>query len=211
MRPVLQIGILQDVTFSDLVRLYQVKDSMPVKQREAHLTARARQGDKEAYGDLYEMYLDEMYRYVYYRLSDEAEAEDLTEQIFLKAWENLPTFRGVVPFKAWLYRIARNTIIDRYRTRKPNLPLEENLSLVDENDQPEQQVLAQETSLRLREAISKLSPSHQDVIILRFVNGYSAAEIAQILERSAGAVRVLQHRALNAMQSYLVTEDITND
>ena len=63
---------------------------MPVEQRESQLTDRARQGDKEAYGDLYELYLDEIYRYVFYRVSNEADAEDLTEQVFLKAWENLP-------------------------------------------------------------------------------------------------------------------------
>jgi RNA polymerase sigma-70 factor (ECF subfamily) len=184
---------------------------MPVEQRESQLTDRARQGDKEAYGDLYELYLDEIYRYVFYRVSNEADAEDLTEQVFLKAWENLPAYRGEVPFKAWLYRIARNTTVDYYRTRKQSVPLDENDSLIEKKDQPEEKALSRETALRLNGAISKLSPLHQDVIILRFVNGYSTAEIAQILERSTGAVRVLQHRALNAIQGFLMAEDIAND
>lgn len=184
---------------------------MPVEQRESKLTARARQGDKEAYGDLYELYLDEIYRYIFYRVSNEADAEDLTEQVFLKAWENLSNYRGDVPLKAWLYRIARNTTVDHYRTRKQNIPLDENMSLIDKKDQPEEKALTQETALRLNGAISKLSPLHQDVIILRFVNGYSTEEIAQILERSNGAVRVLQHRALKAIQGFLMVEDIVND
>lgn len=184
---------------------------MPVEQRVSQLTARARQGDKEAYGDLYELYLDEIYRYVYYRVSNEADAEDLTEQVFLKAWENLPAYRGDVPFKAWLYRIARNATVDHYRTRKQSLPLNETDSLVDKKDLPEEKALSRETALRLNGAISKLSPLHQDVIILRFVNGHSTAEIAQILERSTGSVRVLQHRALNAIQGFLMAEDIVND
>ena len=99
---------------------------MPVEQRESQLTAQALQGDKEAFGDLYEYYLEEVYRYVFYRVSNEADAEDLTEQVFLKVWENLPNFQQRVPFKAWLYRIARNTVIDHYRTRKKNFPINEN-------------------------------------------------------------------------------------
>lgn len=184
---------------------------MPVEQRESQLTARARQGDKEAYGDLYELYLDEIYRYVYYRVNNEADAEDLTEQVFLKAWENLSNYRGDVPLKAWLYRIARNATVDHYRTKKQDIPLEESESFVDKQEQPEEKALNQETALRLNGAISKLSPLHQDVIVLRFVNGYSTEEIAQILERSTGAVRVLQHRALKAIQSFLMAEDIVND
>jgi RNA polymerase sigma-70 factor (ECF subfamily) len=184
---------------------------MPVEQRESQLTARARQGDKEAYGDLYELYLDEIYGYIYYRVSNRADAEDLTEQVFLKAWENLSNYRGDVPFKAWLYRIARNATVDHYRTRKQSVPLDLNEPIMDKQEQPEQKALNRETALRLNGAIAKLSTLHQDVIILRFVNGHSTEEIAQILERSTGAVRVLQHRALKAIQGFLVAEDIVND
>ncbi|MGB3717608.1 MAG: RNA polymerase sigma factor [Candidatus Promineifilaceae bacterium] len=184
---------------------------MPVEQREARLTAQALQGNRDAFGDLYELYLEEVYRYVFYRVSNEADAEDLTEQVFLNAWENLPKFLQSVPFKAWLYRIARNTVIDHYRTRnKKNLPMNENVSFVAMDDQPEDKVLAQETTVRLIQAISKLSQLHQDVIILRFANGFSTTETAQIVERNVGTVRVLQHRALKAMQSYLVAEEIVH-
>ena len=183
---------------------------MTVEQREARLTAQALQGNRDAFGDLYELYLEEVYRYVFYRVGSEADAEDLTEQVFLNAWENLPNFLQSVHFKAWLYRIARNTVIDHYRTRKKILPLNEKASFVAMDDQPDDKFLAKETTVRLIQAISKLSQLHQDVIILRFANGFSTTETAQILERNVGTVRVLQHRALKAMQSYLVAEEIVH-
>jgi RNA polymerase sigma-70 factor (ECF subfamily) len=183
---------------------------MSVGSQESQLTTRASLGDKEAFGDLYELYLDELFRYVFYRISNKADAEDLTELVFLKAWEGLPGYRGTVPFRAWLYRIARNAIVDHYRTRKQNVPLDEDVPLADTEDHPEQQVLFQETTEQLIDAISMLSPLHQDVLVLRFVNGYSTAETAQILERNVGTVRVLQHRALKAMQANLVAENIVN-
>jgi RNA polymerase sigma-70 factor (ECF subfamily) len=180
---------------------------MRVDQREAQLTALARQGDIDAYGDLYELYLKDVYRFVFYRVSNKEDAEDLTEQVFLKAWENLPNYRGGISFKAWLYRIARNATVDHYRTRKQDLSLDEDVPIPDGNEEPEEQAAAQETSARLIGSISKLSPLHQEVIILRFVNGLSATETAEILDRSAGSVRVLQHRALKTLQAFLTAEE----
>src|SRR5512137_2072325 len=105
---------------------------------EEDLIARAVQGDADAFGDLYERYLARIYRYTFYRVNDVADAEDLTEVVFLKAWKALGDYRaGVVPFGAWLYRIAHNVIIDRHRTRKETLPLEGQLALRDTTDGPE--------------------------------------------------------------------------
>jgi RNA polymerase sigma-70 factor (ECF subfamily) len=183
---------------------------MPIEQRELQLINRARQDDKEAFGDLYEMHLEELYRYIYYRVSPKEDAEDLTEQVFLKAWEGLSAYRGDASFKAWLYRIARNAVVDHYRVRKDDTPLDDKLSLADKKAQPEELMLAQDRATRLIEAISGLSPLHQDVIVLRFINGHSTKEMAEILERNIGVVRVLQHRALKSMRVYLVAEDIVN-
>jgi len=184
---------------------------MPVDHREAQLTAQVLQGSKDAFGDLYELYLDNVYRYVFYRVSNEADAEDLTEQVFLKVWENLPKFQQKVPFKAWVYRIARNTVIDHYRVRKTRLPIDENVSSAAAGEQPEEKVLAQESAARLTKAISNLSPLQQDVIILRFANGFSTKETSHILDRSVGTIRVLQHRALRVLQSFLVAEEIVHE
>lgn len=184
---------------------------MPIEKDDSRLTIRIRKGDKEAFGDLYERYLDDIYRYVYYRVSNHQDAEDLTEQIFLKAWEGIPNYRAQVPFKAWIYRIAHNTIIDHYRTRKEALPLTEHIILVDETTPDlEKHLVVQENVARLVNIMSQLSPLHQHVLTLRFINGFSMKEVAQILDRNVGTVRVLQHRALKAAQAFLTAEEITN-
>ena len=184
---------------------------MSIDQREEQLIAQALQGNRNAFGDLYEFYLDEVYRYIFYRVSSEADAEDLTEQVFLKVWESLHTFRQKAPFKVWLFRFARNTIIDHYRTNKKDADFTGDVSTTASDEQPEDMVRALETTARLMRSIAKLSDLQQDVIILRFANGYNAAETAQILDRDVGTIRVLQHRALKTMQAFLVAEDIVNE
>jgi RNA polymerase sigma-70 factor (ECF subfamily) len=184
------------------------KTSAQVEENERYLVERARQGDASAFGDLYLHYLDDLYRYVYYRVSDERDAEDLTEQTFLRAWQGLAGFRGKVPFAAWIYRIAHNVVIDHYRRRKEVVPLEDNGNLIQLEASLEQQLLNQDEAERLASVIRRLSPLHQHVLVLRFVNGYSVAEVARILERSAGTVRVLQHRALKAAHAFLTAAEI---
>jgi RNA polymerase sigma-70 factor (ECF subfamily) len=183
---------------------------MPINQDEAGLTARARRGDKEAYGDLYERYLDAVFQYIFYRVGDHQEAEDLTEQVFLKTWEGIGRYRVEVPFKAWIYRIAHNMVIDHYRGRKDVMELEENTDVPEKKPGVEENLLSEEKAAQLARAISQLSPLHQHVLILRFINGFSVKEAGQILDRSEGAIRVLQHRALKAAQAFLTAEEITD-
>ena len=176
---------------------------------ESDLVARAQRGDAAAYGGLYERYPDSIYRYAYYRVSDHDEAEDLTETIFLKAWEALPRFRSNgSTFRAWLYRIAHNAIVDRLRTRKTVVPLEQALDVRDtEAVSPEAAAEAEQESARLGAALSELSPRLQEVILNRFVNGLSHAETAKVMGLREGHVRVLQHRALREMRD-LLTEGL---
>jgi RNA polymerase sigma-70 factor, ECF subfamily len=187
---------------------------MPSQSRqpaEEDLIARAVQGDADAFGDLYERYLALIYRYVFYRVNDVAEAEDLTEQVFLKAWEALDHFRvRDVPFSAWLYRIAHNVVVDRHRTHKATLPLDGQLILQDVASGPEDRLDWRETIESLAHALSQLSPIHQQVLTLRFISGFSHAETAQVLERSEEAVRVLQHRALGALRE-LLAKSVNSD
>ena len=183
---------------------------MPDEQYESGLTKRACRGDKNAFGDLYERYLDQIYRYIYYRVSNPQDAEDLTEQVFLKAWEKLPQYRGSVPFRAWIYRIAHNIVIDHYRTRKDTVELPDDLPLADDRADVEAQLFSQERAAGLAAIIARLSPLHQHVLTLRFINGLSMKETAQVLGRNVGAVRVLQHRALKAAHTLLVAEEITH-
>ena len=177
---------------------------------EDHLIARAVQGDADAFGDLYEHYLARIYRYVFYRVNDVAEAEDLTETVFLKAWEVLSDYRiRRVPFDAWLYRIAHNAIIDRYRTHKETLPLEGRLEIDDVASGPENRLDRRETIETLAQAVSQLSPIQQQVLTLRFISGLSHAETALVLDKSEEAVRVLQHRALSALRG-LLTQNVNS-
>lgn len=174
------------------------------------LVGRARQGDASAFGDLYMSLLDELYRYIYYRVSDERDAEDLTEVTFLKAWESLASFRGKVPFSAWIYRIAHNVVIDHYRARKEIVSLNETTDVVWEEAGPESEILDSDRRQRLARILMKLSPLHQHVLVLRFVNGFSVSEVAEVLGRSAGTVRVLQHRALKAAHAFLTAAEIAD-
>lgn len=165
--------------------------------------ARAIQGDPEAFGDLYEFYLDEIQRYIYYSVGDRHEAEDLTETVFLKAWEALPRFEtSRVNLRAWLYRIAHNTVVDHYRTRKPTADaLAEQMH--DGKPSPEHIVQMRDRSDQLVKAIGGLDDRMKQVIICRFVNDLSHAETAEVIGVQEGHVRVLQHRALLLLRTYL--------
>jgi RNA polymerase sigma-70 factor (ECF subfamily) len=179
--------------------------SQSIRPSEEDLIARAARHDADAFGALYERYLALIYRYVFYRVDDVAEAEDLTEQVFLKAWEALGHYqKRKVPFSAWLYRIAHNVIVDRHRTRKEILPLEGQL-LRDATGGPEDRLDWRETIEAVAYALSQLTPLHRQVLMLRFISGFSHAETARVLERSEEAVRVLQHRALAALRELLDT------
>jgi RNA polymerase sigma-70 factor (ECF subfamily) len=172
---------------------------------EMDLVARAQDRDTTAFGRLYERYMEQIYRYIYYRVSDRDEAEDLTETVFVKAWEALPRFRPRgATFRAWLYRIAHNAVIDRHRTRKEVVPLEQAQDWLDvEASSPEDAAEAAQETARLGAALSQLKPRLRQVILHRFVNGLSHDETAQVMGLRKGHVRVLQHRALRQMRDLL--------
>ncbi|MBI5566224.1 MAG: sigma-70 family RNA polymerase sigma factor, partial [Chloroflexi bacterium] len=177
----------------------------PIEMSEEQLIQRAQRGDAEAFGELYQQHLAAIYRYVFYRLGNVAEAEDLTETVFLKAWEALDHYRRRdVPFSAWLYRIAHNAIIDRYRRDHETLALDEQTDLCDEADGPEDYLAETETTEVLIKALAQLSTDHQQVLVLRFINGLNHADTSRVLGRSEEAVRVLQHRALKALRACLM-------
>jgi RNA polymerase sigma-70 factor (ECF subfamily) len=164
------------------------------------LVDRARRGDADSFGELYQLHLDRIYRYVYDRVGSSSEAEDLTEQVFLKAWEAISRYesRGL-PFAAWLYRMAHNAVIDHYRARRPATPIDGTFDLEDERQNPVASAEALFDREELRLAIGRLNADQQTVILLRFIEGLSHAEVGKILGKSEGAVRVIQHRALLVM------------
>ncbi|HID65158.1 MAG TPA: sigma-70 family RNA polymerase sigma factor [Anaerolineae bacterium] len=178
-------------------------DSSP---HEAALVARAVAGDADAFGELYLLHIDAIYRYVYFRVGDASDAEDLTEQVFLKAWEALPGYRQRGnPFTSWLYRIAHNVVIDHHRRQKPVIPMPspEKVDREGKHPPPLEQVIEAEEAAALAAAIVQLPEEQQQVIILRFVEGLNHAEVARIMNKSKGACRVIQHRALAALNRLL--------
>lgn len=170
------------------------------------LLARAIQGDAEAFGDLYERYLDEIQRYIYYRVANRFDAEDLVETVFLKAWEALPRSESSIQnLRAWLYRIAHNVTVDYYRTPKEVMDLSAK-QLRDRRPSLENQMQDRDTHRQLAHIIQSLDTNMQQVIICRFVSGLSHAETAQVMGINEGHVRVLQLRALQKLRKRLEEE-----
>ena len=168
---------------------------------DAALVLAAKAGDASAFGELYERYRDAIYRFCLARTGTSHDAEDLTADVFVKAMKSLDRYqdRGL-PFAAFLYRIARNAAIDRSRTLKQ--PLSVDGLLVEpssKQDVEHEAALAVEKSILLA-ALSKLKPEHRDVITMRFIEGYAALEVAQLLGKTEGAIRTLQHRALERLR-----------
>ena len=174
---------------------------------EATLVEKAIAGEADAFGELYLLHLDAIYRYIYFRVGDAGDAEDLTEQVFLKAWEALPGYkpRGH-PLTSWLYRIAHNLIVDHHRRQRTGaILLPEDRDHESEQPAALEQVIEAEEISTLAKAIAQLSEDQQQVILLRFVEGLGYDEVAHILHKSQEACRVLQHRTLVALHRLLAS------
>lgn len=170
------------------------------KHYEAELVRRACGGDSQCFGELYERTLDRVYRYIYFRVTDEQTAEDLTSKVFLKAWEGLPRFKaGSSPFIAWLYTIAHNAVIDHYRVSKPTAEMEEAAALQDSEPLPAAQVERRVEAELLRAALRQLTPEQRDVVTMKMLDGMSTEEVAARLRKTTGAIRALQMRGLQTL------------
>lgn len=167
-----------------------------------NLVEKAARGDIGAFGEIYSIYLDRIFRYVFYQVKNRATAEDLTEEIFVKAWESISKFRWKgPPFVAWLYKIARNHIIDYFRTNRQQEILDEETLSDDKN--PEQEADNRQMQSVLSKAISDLPQQQRQIIVLKFIEGLENCEIAQVLKKSQGSIRILQMRALIALRRKL--------
>lgn len=172
---------------------------------ERQLVSEAKAGDSEAFGILYDAYVERIYRFVFFRVADEQTAEDITAQVFLRAWEKLGRYRiGNTPFLAWLYTIARNAVIDHYRTRKDSVALDDvAYSQPDHAESSDYRIdLATEVQ-SLSIAMKTLTQDQQKILLLKFIEGMSTDQIAHHLGKSEGAIRALQMRALQALAKRL--------
>jgi RNA polymerase sigma-70 factor (ECF subfamily) len=170
---------------------------------EVDLVRKAKSGDARAFGLLYDATLDRIYRYVFFRVTDAELAEDLTSQVFLKAWENLRRYKPGGPFVAWLYTIARNTVIDHYRTRKQSVPLDQ--TVIKEDPALDEKVDLKHDIGILQEAMQDLTDEQREVLTLRFLADMETGEIAERMQKSEGAIRALQMRALQALAKAMGT------
>jgi RNA polymerase sigma-70 factor (ECF subfamily) len=172
---------------------------------EQELIKRAKKGESECFGRLYDHYLPQIYRYVLLKVTNRQEAEDLTHEVFLSAWQNLRGYRHRgFPFSSWLYNIARNRVIDFYRTRKIHTSLDN----LDENLVKTVSAVAQEVDFsldweKIKAALKYLTEEQRDVVVMRFVEDLSHQEIAAALNKSEGAVRLIQHRAIQSLKNIL--------
>ena len=170
---------------------------------ESDLISLATAGNADAFGELYEKYIDQIYNYIYYRTSNGKDAEDLCSRVFIRALNHIERYedRGY-PFSAWLYRIAHNLVINWYRDREKV----EEISLSDQYPPPrmsgsiEGQIENEDEKDALLRVISSLPEDRKELLILKHVEGLTNTEIGQIMDRTEGAIKALYHRTLESLR-----------
>jgi RNA polymerase sigma-70 factor (ECF subfamily) len=170
------------------------------------LVERAQSGEGEAFGQLYDAYVDTVYRYIYYRVSNKALAEDLTSETFLRALRRISTFTWQGrDFGAWLVTIARNLVADHFKSSRHRLevPTGEMLDSDQTEASPEDSVLAYLSNRALLDAVKQLNSQQQECVTLRFLHGLSVAETAKIMGKNDGAIKTLQYRAIRTLARLL--------
>lgn len=170
--------------------------------------------DKQAFVEAYDLYVDQIFRFIYFKVGNKEEAEDLVSMVFLKCWNYI--YEGHLgdyqTLKALLYKIARNTVIDHYRksSKRQDLALEEvseSVAVIDEKQNPENEAAVNIDFQKLmEEKLPQLKDEYREVIVLRFINELSIAEISKVLGKTSGNVRVMIHRALDSLQ-HLVKDE----
>jgi RNA polymerase sigma-70 factor, ECF subfamily len=168
--------------------------------------AKDKQHGKEAFGELYERYVTKIYNYVYYRTGNHHDAEDLTARVFFRAMSHIDTYTDQgVPFQAWLYRIAHNLVANwhRDRGRRKIIPLDEYVASTLRSEAPDRHAESKEERERLAAAIRTLPEERQQLLMLKFVENLSNAEISEIMNRTEGAIKSLYHRTLLALRDAL--------
>src|ERR687886_107573 len=174
-------------------------------QKLRHLVERAQGGDRGALEELYLLHFDRIYSYLHVSVGNKHDAEDLTTQTFLKMLESIGRFRWQsAPFSAWLFRIAHNLSMDHFRARRRWQP-EEDVPEIPGSEEPSAELEAMQSIGRqsMLELIEKLSPEQQQVLTLKFVFNFPNADVAKILDKTEGAIKSLQHRALVSLQKQI--------
>ena len=197
MEGILNIGIPSPVVRCPLLEI-QHPDS------EVYILERAVKRDRTAFAALYDLHIDRVYRYVYYWLPSKADAEDITQEVFVKAWRSIDKYKVTgAPFISWLMTIARNSVNSHHRASKRLVPLPETDSIVSDAVSPQAEAEMNFTRNYVRDSILKLKGEKQKVIQMRFISEMGYEEVAKALNKTEGAIRVLQYRALKDLRDIL--------
>lgn len=169
------------------------------------LVIRFQNGEKEAFSEIYQFFVEKVYKYFFFKTTQE-EALDLTETVFLKVWDNIRKYQKKkgASFSAWIFTIARNLLIDHYRNHKEFTEL---TNLEPDKKQDNQPIFNTERVLSrdyLKKALGKLKESYSEIVVLAFLNDLSNEEIAYLLNKNEGTVRVLKFRALKELKKILL-------
>lgn len=182
-------------------------DASLTEQELQDLVRKAQEGDQDAFSKVYDRFFPGVYRYAAFRLPSEI-AEDVTADIFVKVWEKLHTytFRTNVPFGAWVYRIARHSVIDAYRTHRPTEEVSEDTEDPDALNRADARAGRRDRLQMVRSAMEQLPKRYKEVLLLTFVSDLPNSEAARVLRISEGSLRILKMRALRKLEGILPPE-----
>ena len=175
---------------------------------EHDLAARAAGGDRRAFAALYDLHLDAVYRYAFYRLRTDAEAEDVTSEVFHRALVAMPKYEPRRPFLAFLYGIARHVVADQLRSARPQASFSEAIAHPSDTAGPEDTAVRMDDARHLRAAIARLTPLQQEIVILRSIDGRTTKEIAVITGKPESTIRGIHMRALAGLRE-LMRDQVT--
>lgn len=173
------------------------------KDRLEETLKKAQAGSDQALTDLYNAYFERIYNFIFYRTSHKETAEDLTEDVFVKAFAKLRGLTEPKAFEGWLFQIARNKVIDYYRSKKQVVPLEEIENTLEYETNIVDLVNLQTQQTLFIKLLKELSPEQQQVIKLKFLEDIDNDAIAQMLNKTEGAIRVIQHRAISKLKELI--------
>lgn len=174
--------------------------STPMADLES-LISSASKGDHAAQTQIYEEYFDRVYRFIFYRVSHKQIAEDLTEEVFIKAFRSLSSLKATLSFEGWFFRIARNLVIDHYRKAKTTIDIEELENTLEYEENIVDSANISLDQKRLLSLMKQLPPEQQIIIKLKFLDELENEEIAEMLNKSEVSIRVTQHRAISKLKS----------
>ncbi len=181
---------------------------MLILEQEKEILKRIKKGDNEAFGEFYDFYAPKIYRFVRLKVDSQETAQDLTSEAFLKIWQYLYEQKKIRErFQALLYKITRNLIIDFYRAKSVReILIEDDLeefSNIESEEVSDELVFHKEEIKQIKNALAQVHPNYQDVIVWHYLEELSISEIAEILDKNEGTIRVLLHRAVRALRDVI--------